>query len=130
MKRLKNNQGCTLTGYSLEANTIGLVLDLLEYEEVKNASEKLFKRIIDQTSGLHFVAISNDGVRACVKSLLDLRELIENNDSLDELINFFKFAEKEKDKALYFVDPIGTPAEIFNRFFNITQNTKENSSVT
>ena len=115
LKQLEHNENCDSLPYTDTAHTVGLVLDLLEDEEFKDICGKGYERITCRTTGLELVSITKDGIRACVKLLLDLRDKTEDEGPLDELIRFFKSAEKEKDKVLVFVDPRKTPEEVLNR---------------
>ena len=115
MKNKKNTIGYNLN-FGDNAHNMGIILDLFANEEF-NADGKKYERITCLTSGLELVNITKDGVRAIIPILEGLRDQTEDKSSLNQLIDFFKLSQKDKDKTLIFVDPIRTPEAVFKRLY-------------
>ena len=110
---MKNTPICKLD-YNDNAHNMGLILELFEDEKFAKDG---YERITCQTTGLELVGITKNGIRAIIPFLEGLRDEAEDKSSLKQLIEFFKFGEKQKDHTMVFVDPVRTPEEVFKRLY-------------
>ena len=113
----KANTGNLRLDYSDNAHNMGLLMGLFENDKfIKEGKD--YERITCQTTGLELVAVTKKGIRAVIPFLEGLKAKTEDKKSLNQLIEFFKFSEKEKDKILIFVDPVRTPEDVFKRLYS------------